>query len=136
MFKGLAGLGSLLKQAQLISGRIQGLTEELRKRRAVGSAGGGLVEIEVNGLMEVLSCRIDQSLVDQRDRELLEDLVTTAFNQAVGKSRELHAEAMREMTGGLEIPGLEDALSKVLGVGPAGKADKEAENEEEGRRPG
>jgi DNA-binding YbaB/EbfC family protein len=115
VFKELAGLGSLMKQAREIGGRMQGLNEELRNKRATGSAGGGMVEVEVNGLMEVLDCRIEQSLVDQRDRELLEDLVTTAMNQAVAKSRELHAEAMKEMTGGLEIPGLNEALGKMMG---------------------
>jgi DNA-binding YbaB/EbfC family protein len=115
VFKGLMGLGSLLKQAQEIGGRMQGLNEALRKRQATGSAGGGMVEVEVNGLMEVLSCRIDQSLVDQGDRELLEDLIATAINQAVAKSRELHAEAMKELTGGMDIPGLDEALNKMMG---------------------
>jgi DNA-binding YbaB/EbfC family protein len=105
----------LLKHAQEIGGRLQGLNEELRKKRATGSAGGGMVEVEVNGLMEVLDCRIDQSLVDQADRELLEDLMATAVNQAVAKSRELHAEAMKSMTGGMEIPGMDEALNKMLG---------------------
>ena len=123
MFKGLAGLGSLLKHAQEIGGRLQGLNEELRKKRATGSAGGGMVEVEVNGLMEVLDCRIDQSLVDQADRELLEDLMATAINQAVAKSRELHAEAMKEMTGGLEIPGMDEALNKMLGGGQPPEAE-------------
>ena len=76
-----------------------------------------MVEVEVNGLMEVLNCRIEQSLVDQADRELLEDLMATAINQAVAKSRELHAEAMKSMTGGMEIPGLDEALNKVMGGG-------------------
>ena len=117
MFKGLVGLGSLLKQAQQISGRMQGLGEELKKRRATGSAGGGMVEIEVNGLMEVLRCRIDQELIAGGDRELIEDLVATAINQAVAKGKQLHGEAMKELTGGLNVPGLDDALGKFLGKG-------------------
>ena len=117
MFKGLVGLGSLLKQAQQISGRMQGLGEELKKRRATGSAGGGMVEIEVNGLMEVLRCHIDQELIAGGDRELIEDLVATAINQAVAKGKQLHGEAMKELTGGLNVPGLDDALGKFLGKG-------------------
>ena len=115
MFKELAGLGSLMKQAQEITGRMQGLNEQMRKLRATGSAGGGMVEIEVNGLTEVLGCRIDEGLIAQGDRELLEDLIVTAVNQAAAKGKELHAEAMREVTGSLNVPGLDDALGKFLG---------------------
>ncbi len=123
MLKGLAGLGSLLKHAQQISGRMQGLNDELRSRRATGSAGGGLVEIEVNGLVEVLRCRIDDSLVKQGDRELLEDLVAAAINQAVARSKELHAEAIKSLTGGMELPGLDEAMGKFFGA--AGPPDDE-----------
>lgn len=117
MFKGLAGLGSMLKQAQQISGRMQGLAGELKKRHATGSAGGGMVEIEVNGLMEVLRCHIDQGLVAGGDRELIEDLVATAVNQAIAKGKQLHAEAVKELTGGINVPGLDDALGKFFGQG-------------------
>jgi hypothetical protein len=115
VFREFAGLGSLLKQAQQIGGRMQGLNEELRGRRATGTSGGGMVEIEVNGLVEVLGCRIDPKLLEQGDRELLEDLVATAVNQAVGKAKQLHAEAVKELTGNIELPGLDSALSKFLG---------------------
>jgi len=114
VLKGLGGLGSLLKQAQQIGGRMQGLAEELKGRRATGSAGGGMVEVEVNGLMEVLRCRIDEQLIKQGDRELLEDLVATAVNQAAAKAKQLHAEAVKALTGNMEIPGLENALGKLL----------------------
>jgi hypothetical protein len=115
VFKELAGLGSLLRNAQEIGGRMQGLTDELRSRRATGSAGGGMVEIEVNGLHEVLGCRIDPQLVANGDRELLEDLVATAANQALAKAQQLHAEAMQSITGDLNMPGLNEAMGKLLG---------------------
>ena len=115
MFKGLSGLGSLMKQAQEISGRMKGLNDELKARRAKGSAGGGMVEIEVNGLNEVLGCRIDEQLIAQGDRELIEDLVATAVNQAMLKAKELHAEAMQSVTGDLDVPGLNEAMGKLLG---------------------
>lgn len=123
MFKELAGLGSLLKHAHEISGRMQGLTDQLRSRRATGSSGGGLVEIEVNGLVEVLRCHIDPKLLVQPDQELLEDLVTTAVNQAVAKAKELHAETVRSLTGGVALPGLEQAMAKFLGTGSSGPVD-------------
>ena len=87
MFKGLANLGALLKQAQQLGGQMGQLTEEMKKRRVTGTAGGGMVEIEVNGLMEVLRCRIDPQLFAQNDRELIEDLVVAAVNQAIGKGK-------------------------------------------------
>lgn len=118
MFKGLGNLGAILKQAQEIGGRMKGLNEELRNRRVTASAGGGMVEVEVNGLMEASRCRMDPQLLAQGDCELLEDLIVAAVNQAVTKARELHAEAVRSMTGGMDIPGLDQALGKLLGDGP------------------
>jgi DNA-binding YbaB/EbfC family protein len=119
VFKGLAGLGTLLKQAHEISGRMKGLNEQLRARRATGSAGGGMVEVEVNGLLEVLRCHVDQQLVEQGDCEMIEDLVATALNQAISKGKQLHVEAMKALTGGLDVPGLEAALGDLIAEGPA-----------------
>lgn len=119
MLKGLGNLAALMKQAQQIGGRMQGLSEELRQRRAIGSAGAGMVEVEVNGLGELLACRLDPSLLAGQDRELVEDLIVAATNQALAKARQLHAEAMRGLTGGMEIPGLDEALSKLTGGGGA-----------------
>ncbi len=117
MFKGIANLASMMKQAQQIGGRLQSLNDELKQKRATGSAGGGMVEIEVNGLSEVLNCKIDPSLSDQGDRELLEDLVVAAVNQAMERAKALHAESMKELTSGMELPGLDEALSKLTGGG-------------------
>jgi len=115
VFKGLAGLGSLLKQAHEFSGRMKELNEQLRARRATGSAGGGMVEVEVNGLLEVLRCHVDRGLVEQGDCEMIEDLVATAFNQAISRGKQLHVEAMKSLTAGLDVPGLEAALGSILG---------------------
>ena len=130
MFKGLAGFGSLLKHAQEIGGRMKGVTEELRVRRAVGSAGGGMVEIEVNGLMEVLRCTIDPQLVAQGDRELIEDLVAAAVNQAIANGKQLHAQVLKELTGDISLPGMEQALEKFLGTSLGGQ-DEEGPSPEE-----
>ncbi len=118
MLKGLSNIGALMKQAQQIGGQIQGLSEELKQRRATGSAGGGMVEIEINGVLEVLRCKIEPELFAQGDREMIEDLIASAMNQAVAKGKQLHGEAMKELTGGLELPGLQDALSKLTGSNP------------------
>ncbi len=117
MFEGLSGLGSLLKQAQEISGRMKGLNDELRGRRTSGTAGGGMVEVEVNGLLEVLRVRVDPQWFAQADRELLEDLIVTAVNQALAKGKELHAEAFKAIAGSVDVSGLQDTLGKFLGRG-------------------
>jgi DNA-binding YbaB/EbfC family protein len=120
MFKGLgnlANLGSLMKQAQEMGGKMQAMQEELRGKRATGAAGGGLVEVEVNGLSEVLAVRIDPSLVAKGDREMIEDLLPAAFNAAQQKARQLHAEAMQSIAGGLPLGGLQDALSQLSSDG-------------------
>ena len=120
MFKGignLANVGALLKQAQEFGSKMQALQEELKTKRATGSAGGGLVEVEVNGLGEALAVRIDPTLVDKGDREMIEDLLPAAFNAAQRKAKQLHTEAMQSLTGGIPLPGLQDALSQLTGDG-------------------
>jgi len=112
MFEKLSNLGSLLKQAHKIGGQMKELSEKLKQHRVVGTSGGGMVEIEVNGLMEVLRCTIEPSLIEQGDRELIEDLVVAAVNQAIVKGKQRHADAMREATGGLEIPGIQQAMEQ------------------------
>jgi nucleoid-associated protein EbfC len=125
VFQGLANLATLLKQAQHIGGQMDQITEEMRKRRVTGAAGGGMVEVEVNGLMEVLRCTIDPQLVAQNDRELIEDLVVAAVNQAIGKGKQMHAESIRDLTGGLPLPGgFHEALAKFTGMDEV-EADEE-----------
>lgn len=121
MLKGLgnlANIGSLLKQAQQMGSKMQQVTEDLKKQRAQGSAGAGLVSVEVNGVGEVLSCQIDPSLITAGDREMVEDLLPAAINAALVKSKQLHAEAMKSMADGLDMPGLNSMLSQLSGGGP------------------
>lgn len=113
MLGALGNLSSLIKQARQLEGRLAGVGEELRAKRAMGVAGGGLVELEVNGLEEVLRCKIDPSLLSGGDRELLEDLVCAAANQAIAKAKQLHAEAMRNLAGGFGVPGVDEALASL-----------------------
>lgn len=134
MFKNLAGLGSLLRQAQQLGGQLKNLSEEMKHRRATGTSGGGMVEVEVNGLLEVLRCTIDGQLAAQGDRELLEDLIVAAMNQAIFKGKQLHAEAMKELTGGFELLGINEAIARFTGA-PENpfETDQPAEGEDETR---
>ncbi len=120
MLKGLgnlANLGSLMKQAQEMGGRMQAMQDELRAKRATGSSGGGLVEVDVNGLAEVLAVRIDPTLIEKKDREMIEDLLPAAFNAAQQKARQMHAEAMQAIAGGLPLGRLQDVLSQLSSGG-------------------
>ncbi len=118
MFKNLANLGSVLRHAQQLGGQLKNLSEEMKHRRATGTAGGGMVEVEINGLIEVLRCTIDEQLVVQQDKELLEDLIAAAVNQAIVKGKQLHSEAMKDLTGGIDLPGLQEAMGRFTGEAP------------------
>lgn len=116
LFRGLANITGIVKQAQEFGSKLQQLQEVLKTRRATGTAGGGMVEVEVNGLGDVLNVRIEPNLVEGGERELIEDLLPAAINQAIAKAKEMHAEGMKDLTGQLNIPGMEEAISQ-LGVG-------------------
>lgn len=117
MFKGISNFASILKQAQQIGGQMGKLNDELKNRRVTGSSGGGMVEVEVNGIMEVLKCKIDPSLLAGGNREFLEDMIVAAVNQAIAKGKQLHAEAIRDLTGGISLPGLDEMMEKFTGPG-------------------
>jgi nucleoid-associated protein EbfC len=97
MFKGLGNLTSLMKQAQEVGSQMQAVNEQLKTKRTTGSAGGGLVEVEANGLGEVVRVKIEPSLVERGDREMIEDLAVAAFNQAKAGAEQLRSDAMRSM---------------------------------------
>ncbi|MFK7820534.1 MAG: YbaB/EbfC family nucleoid-associated protein [Planctomycetaceae bacterium] len=121
MFKGLGNLASIMKQAQEISSKMGVMQEQLAEIRAEGTAGGGMVTVEANGHQKLLGVRIEQSLLDDNDKEMLEDLVLAATNQALDKAKQAAAEQMKGLTGDADIPGLDDALEKFgLGGGSGG----------------
>ena len=117
MFRGFGNLASAMRQAQQLGDRMQEVNTQLRSQRVTAEAGAGLVQVEANGLSEILRVRIDPSLMDPGERDVLEDLLAGAVNQALAKAKELHVEAVKSMAGGLELPGLDDALKQVTGDG-------------------
>jgi DNA-binding YbaB/EbfC family protein len=80
--------------------------EKLAFIHATGSSGGGMVEIDLNGKLEVLAVRIAKEAVEGGDTEMLEDLVTAAFSNALEKTKETISREAGAMAGGLNIPGL------------------------------
>ena len=100
------GFKDLIQQAQGLQSKIAALQEELADKVVVGSSGGDMVKVEANGAQEILSITIEKELLDPADPEMLQDLILAAVNDALKKSRELMAQEMSKLTGGLPIPGL------------------------------
>jgi len=87
-------------------GKISQLQEEMANKTVEASAGGGMVNIVINGKQQVLSIRIDPEVVNREDVDMLQDLICAAVNEAIRKSQEMMTEEMKKITGGLNIPGL------------------------------
>ncbi len=96
----------ILKQAQKMQADMARVQEELAKERIEGMAGGGMVKAAVNGQGDILSVHLEKEVVNPEDTEMLEDLIVAAVNDAVRKSREVAAERMSGVTGGMGFPGL------------------------------
>ena len=118
MFKGLANLGQMMKQAQEMSGKMGEVSERLKAEKINADACGGMVTIEANGIGEVKKVSIDPTLFDSGEREMIEDLLVAAYNQVSLKAKQLNMEMMTEMTGGLNLPGMNEAIEKLTGQKP------------------
>jgi DNA-binding YbaB/EbfC family protein len=96
----------LLKNAQHLQEHMGSFQEKLGDIVETGSAGGGMVEIKLNGKMEVLSIRIKPEVVDPEDPAMLEDLIAAAFGQAMEKMKDRLKKEIGSMAGSLGISGL------------------------------
>ncbi|MBX9927850.1 MAG: YbaB/EbfC family nucleoid-associated protein [Gemmatimonadaceae bacterium] len=97
-------LMKLMKDAQQMQERLQKAQEELARITVAGSAGGGMVVAEADGRGIVTKVRIDPSVVNPADVEMLEDLVTVAVNEAQKKAQQTAAQEMSKVTGGMNLP--------------------------------
>ena len=102
MLKDIGALMGLMKNMGKIKEEMQNLQSRLGQITAEGESGGGMVKVKINGQMEVQSCKIGDEAM--KDRELLEDLIASACNQALKKVREAVAEETQKMAGGLGLP--------------------------------
>lgn len=102
MFKELGQIASLMKNAGKIREEMEGLKSRMSAIVADGEAGGGMVKARVNGAMEVQKITISDDAL--KDRELLEDLVVAAVNQAMARAKETVAQETRKMATGLGLP--------------------------------
>ena len=101
-------IGGLFRQAQELQEKIAGVQQELASRTVEASAGGGMVSAVVNGKFELVQIRIEPSLLEKPDVEMLQDLVVAAVNEGVRAARRMVEEEMGKLTGGLgiKLPGL------------------------------
>ena len=101
------GLGNIMKQAQAMQENMQKAQEELANIEVTGESGGGMVSLVMTCRHDVKSVKIDPELLsDVDDKEVLEDLVAAAVNDAVRKVEKTSQEKMAGLTGGLDIPGM------------------------------
>jgi DNA-binding YbaB/EbfC family protein len=102
----MAGLGDIMKQAQRLKTEMDRLQAEAATKTVEGSAGGGMVTVVANGKGDLLSVKIDPEVARGEDLEMLQDLVVAAANDALRRARELLAQEVSRLTGGLSLPGL------------------------------
>jgi DNA-binding YbaB/EbfC family protein len=111
MFGNMKDLGSLMKQAGQFREKAEQLKQELERKTVTGEAGGGAVRVTMNGRGRVVHMEIDQNMLSGLagdDKEMVEELITLAVNNAMDKVQELIASEVRELTGGMNIPGLNE----------------------------
>lgn len=99
-------MNQMLKQAQKMQDDITALQADLEQREFSGTAGGGVVSVTINGKRNVLKLDIKPEVVNPDEIEMLQDLIMSAFNQAVANLDEVSDAEMQKLTGGVSFPGL------------------------------
>ncbi len=94
----------MLKQAQEMQTKMAALQEKLGEEESEGSSGGGMVKMTLNGKGNLLKVSIDPSLLSADDKEMLEDLIVAAFNDAKGKVESAFSDQMGQLTAGMGLP--------------------------------
>lgn len=105
-FGGGGNMGNMIKQAQMMQARLQKLQSELADKTAEGTAGGGMVKVVANGKNEILSIQIAKEAVNPEDVEMLQEMVLAATNQALKTIHTQVNDAMKQITGGMNLPGM------------------------------
>jgi nucleoid-associated protein EbfC len=101
----MKNISQLMKQAQAMQERMAEVQARLEATELTGMSGGGMVEATLNGKGDLKKIKIDKSLLDPEEVEVLEDLILAAFNDARAKVSAHAEEEMQKLTGGLQLPG-------------------------------
>lgn len=105
MFGNKAQMQNMLKKAKKMQEELQKKQEELKKQTVDVSVGGAAVSLTMNGEKQITALKIAKDAIDPEDPEMLEDLITTAVNEAGKKADEMVQKSMSQVTGGLGLPG-------------------------------
>ena len=98
------GFNQILQQAKKMQDQLVKLQAEMGDKTVEAQSGGGMVTCVVNGRQEVVSFKISPEVLEEKDNELLEDLVMAAVNEGLNRSREMVQEEMSKVTGGMQMP--------------------------------
>lgn len=103
---GMGNIQQLMQQAQRMQQQMAQKQAELAEKTVTAQSGGGMVTATVNGAHELLELSIDPDVIDPEDKEMLEDMVVAAVNQAMQRAEEMAQQELGKLTGGMNIPGL------------------------------
>ena len=103
---GMGNIQQLMQQAQRMQQQMAQKQAELAEKTVTAQSGGGMVTATVNGAHELVELSIDPDVIDPEDKEMLEDMVVAAVNQAMQQAEEMAQQELGKLTGGMNIPGL------------------------------
>lgn len=101
---GKGGFGNIIKQAQQMQDKMSKIQTEIASLEIIGESGAGLVKLTIDGAHNCRRVDIDLSLLNQEDKEMLEDLIAAAFNDAIRRLEEIQKEKMASVSGNIPIP--------------------------------
>ncbi|WP_332065355.1 YbaB/EbfC family nucleoid-associated protein [Bartonella sp. CB189] len=101
---------SIMKKTKEMQKKMQQIQEEIANLQMTGISGGGLVSVTLNGKNTIISIKIDPSLINPEEAEILEDLIMAAYNEAKVKIEAAVAEKTQKITAGLSLPGFNSSL--------------------------
>ena len=101
-----ANQGNMMKRIQQMQEDMENIQKEVEASEFTASAGGGAVEVTVNGSHEILSIKMEPDVVDPEEIEMLEDLLISALNESIKKANDAMEQGMEKAKGGLSIPGI------------------------------
>lgn len=99
-------MGNMMKKVQKMQKDMEKMQKEIEKKEFTGTAGGGAVSVTVNGKKEMLKVELDEAVIDPEDKEMLQDIIVAAANQAMEKAADEMEQSMGKLTGGMNIPGM------------------------------
>lgn len=102
----MKGMNEMIRQAQIMQRKMADMQEQLKLEVVEATSGGGMVTVKCTGGQELVEIAIEDSVMEAGDKEMLQDLVLTAANEALKKAKAMMEEKMKAISGGISIPGM------------------------------